>query len=1728
MPLLAPRSETLSGRKEKVSAYALFASVLRFTPCFNAPIPRLWRQVFALPRLVAFAWLCASAQVPAQALYPTVRTGTVPYPNAQIVGHLASLKNTDFLPNLHKTYVDYYAPTLPTAVNFLTDESWSTGVQDMWVTPNDTTEYLLDGTFAGGPFFAGKHSIIVIGNTIKSGAGYDFVELVRARLVFEDGTTTDWKSLRTRMYNPNALLSNSQWYGYGGINSTIDWPTDGAQTWFSVNPLDDWLMHSLTNVDGRGVVGIQMTRFNSDTPGTGVQISFIGVIAHPRAASICIRDSNRFGNASSGLAGATVKFIAGSNGVVGTAVTDSNGFIDMTTLPAVTLSDLYDIQVEKGTWMRVYQAVRPQDVVNGTVQIVMPVTLQEKLVTELDKLKATGTLSLDYDITRAKQLTTLRNRLLPESIDDHHTHDLGLARLLVATESMSRIYTAVEPLAKDAGKVLADSIISILALREAADDVEAGAATSLLTASATQRAKAYVMGMLSVSLKHALTAQLKILVDGSRQLLPAWAADLVSQSSSDISTGILNAFVTSAWSKPDGRKQLLESMAALLSEQVGGRIIASAHVDQTQMDFDLAEVRARQDSGDGELSAAFKAALDKAIDVETSIDTAMTESELIGDTTSKFGQVADYADLAGKIPAAQIASLMARLIKAINVGLTARVLTTEMSTLYDVAFTGTPAAADLAFFPTGHGSPAPNGTLQVQGTLQFPQQAYLKSSATAAYAAFGKSIAISGDTVAVGVPSEGNSGAVYIYVRNGGVWSQQACLKSSNLQAYDTFGGSVAISGDTVVVGAVGEDSAATGVNGDPNDNSRSSAGAAYVFVRNGTTWSQQAYLKASNTGSSDSFGGSVSVSGDTVVVGAWAEDSNATGINGDQSNNLSGNSGAAYVFVRDAGVWSQQAYLKASNTGSGNSFGGCVSVSGSSLAIGATGQGDNTGAVYVFERDGSTWNQQAYLKSTNAQSGDAFAESLSISGNVLVVGSRLEDSSATGINATPDENASDSGAAYVFERNGSTWNQQAFLKASNAAESNGFGYCVSSESGDRVVVGAPWAVNNVGAAYVFVRNRSGWSQQTFVNASNSAWNDRFGYAVAVSGDTAVVGAYQEDSNAMGVGGDQTNNSATDSGAAYVFTGIGPVLGTNSNLASLALGGGTLSPQFVATSTAYSAGVGSSVSSITVTPTAADINATITVNGVPVNSGSASNAIPLKSGTNTIFVAVTAENGVTTKTYTVTMTRAVVSNSVLAYLDDLQYAVLTADSSAALDAAESLLAADQNFATRMNTVDLQARARAAKSNPADPALATALVQLRNNALALHSALAEMYPATIGYIVPEMGDPEMTNAKFKGLCDTVVSAMNAYETAEASVQQAGVGIVAPPLLVFSSHGLAGQASSTTPGEITLRASITNAGDTAANNVSAELIVEPAASAVQPFALSSTARCEIGTLEPGQSKELSWRGVASDSSTEGIGSVANYYLVTETDGVTAGSEWGKFRVLSQHPGYDQWAASLGGLGSHSGFDDDADGDGVSNGLENLFGTDPRVPSAPAFHIRSDGRSTYLEHSRSAVFGSDISHGYEWSPDLISWFPNGAVHNGVSVLFNPIVSSGVSTETKTIQVIPEVSGSANRLFYRMRAERAAPSSQALAPTPPQISTQPMSLTLSAGQAAEFSVQTTGTGPFLYQWRKNGTDIPEAIDPVMRIAAVSNSDSGSYSVRILAPGGSIVSDEVSLSVGP
>lgn len=473
------------------------------------------------------------------------------------------------------------------------------------------------------------------------------------------------------------------------------------------------------------------------------------------------------------------------------------------------------------------------------------------------------------------------------------------------------------------------------------------------------------------------------------------------------------------------------------------------------------------------------------------------------------------------------------------------------------------------------------------------QQAYLKTTNQGAGDELGYSIALDGDTLVVGARNEdgsgtgvnpahnnlgSNAGAAYVFVRSGTTWTQQAYLKASNTGANDWFGYSVALAGNTLAVGAPFEDGSATGVNG-ADDDGTLAAGAVYVFTRSGTIWSQQAYIKASNTGADDQFGRSVALSGETLVVGAPEEDGSGIGVN-PTSNNLTPNSGAVYIFTRSGTTWSQQAYLKASNPDVSDLFGESVALDGDTLAVGAkeedsiltgvtagspssgvTGNGaGESGAVYIFTRSGTVWSQQAYVKASNAEANDLFGISVAVSDNTVAIGARSEDSNATGINGADNNSASASGATYVFTRTGTTWSQQAYIKASNTQTGDNFGATIDVDSDILIVgtgfdLGGPFpsedsgatgvngndsdnSIVDSGAAYIFRRVGSTWSQQAYVKASNTGSDDLFGIAVAVSGDTIAVGAHLEDSNATTINpgaGAEADNSAGDAGAVYVF-----------------------------------------------------------------------------------------------------------------------------------------------------------------------------------------------------------------------------------------------------------------------------------------------------------------------------------------------------------------------------------------------------------------------------------------------------------------------------------------------------------------------------------------------------------------------------------------------------------------
>jgi uncharacterized repeat protein (TIGR01451 family) len=367
---------------------------------------------------------------------------------------------------------------------------------------------------------------------------------------------------------------------------------------------------------------------------------------------------------------------------------------------------------------------------------------------------------------------------------------------------------------------------------------------------------------------------------------------------------------------------------------------------------------------------------------------------------------------------------------------------------------------------------------------------------------FGLAVAIDGDVAVVGaryatVEGKLKQGAAYVFVRNGDLWPQQALLTTDG-EAGDEFGSAVAIDGDTILVGA-------SGVN--------AREGAVYVFVRNGNLWPQQnPRLTSSNSSDREWFGTSVALAGNTAIIGA------SRGAVGTPRP------GVAYVFVYDGVAWTQEDRLTPGGGLAANRFGSAVAIDGDTVVVGAplTRVGDTAaqGAAYIFVRSGATWFPQDPLIAADGVLSDTFGIAVAVSGDTALIG-------AFGADVGGKE---DRGTAYVFVRDGvndETWSQQARLIANGGAGEDFFGAAVAL-NGDRAIVGAR-KVNvagkaNQGAAYVFMRSGATWMQRARLVAGDGAATDEFGVAVAFAGDTALVGAYQADIV------DQV-----DQGAAYIF-----------------------------------------------------------------------------------------------------------------------------------------------------------------------------------------------------------------------------------------------------------------------------------------------------------------------------------------------------------------------------------------------------------------------------------------------------------------------------------------------------------------------------------------------------------------------------------------------------------------
>jgi hypothetical protein len=372
---------------------------------------------------------------------------------------------------------------------------------------------------------------------------------------------------------------------------------------------------------------------------------------------------------------------------------------------------------------------------------------------------------------------------------------------------------------------------------------------------------------------------------------------------------------------------------------------------------------------------------------------------------------------------------------------------------------------------------------------------------------FGGAVALGADTALIGanfddVGANSNQGSAYVFVRSGSTWSQQAQLTASDGAGGDVFGGSVALDGDTALVGASQDDASAV------------DQGSAYVFVRSGTTWSQQAKLTAADGAAADRFGASVALSDHTALIGADLDDVGAS------------NQGSAYVFVRSGNSWTQQAKLSASDGAANDVFGNAVALAGDTALVGATfddiGPSNAQGSAYVFTRSGSSWTEQAMLTASDGNADDAFGWSVALSGDTALIGA-----------ITDNLIGSNEGSAYIFTRSGSTWSQQSKLTASDAANNERFGSAVAL-FGQVAMIGAALDRINTnseqGSVYVLTQSGNSWSDEIKVTAGEGAAFNQFGYSVAVSGDTVLVG----------VRGDDIGPSF-DRGSVFVYTRSGDI-----------------------------------------------------------------------------------------------------------------------------------------------------------------------------------------------------------------------------------------------------------------------------------------------------------------------------------------------------------------------------------------------------------------------------------------------------------------------------------------------------------------------------------------------------------------------------------------------------------
>ncbi len=355
---------------------------------------------------------------------------------------------------------------------------------------------------------------------------------------------------------------------------------------------------------------------------------------------------------------------------------------------------------------------------------------------------------------------------------------------------------------------------------------------------------------------------------------------------------------------------------------------------------------------------------------------------------------------------------------------------------------------------------------------------------TEAGSQFGAAVAINNDTLVVGTELGADStgtnfpGSVSLYGRNGNGWifQQKITPLPGATPAGADFGSTVALSGDTLVVGFPGDRSVA--------DN----GGSVYVFVRNGSSWTQQQILRQAHPTASALFGQAVAIDGDTLVVGAIVD------------STIQSLSGLAYVFVRNGTTWELQDILP-HDVNQLEELGHALAIQGNTILLGANSDSEKNqigGAVFVYVREGTQWDLQQKLFAPDSADFDLFGWSVSLSGDNAAIGAIGDDDAGQG-----------SGSVYVFRRNAGLWDLEQKFFPTDAATNDWFGYSIALQ-GNNLLVGAPqnyYGGPRSGKAYLFSRGDSGWVQQEKLTGSLARAGDEYGWSVALDESTAVVGS---------------------------------------------------------------------------------------------------------------------------------------------------------------------------------------------------------------------------------------------------------------------------------------------------------------------------------------------------------------------------------------------------------------------------------------------------------------------------------------------------------------------------------------------------------------------------------------------------------------------------------------------